>query len=96
MEWLANLKIEYVVIASVVLLVLRLWLGRYKTVIAKSAAEIVESVLIAVVLVFLIIRPFIIQAFFIPSGSMNQLFWCTTTFWSISSSIDSKNLSEEI
>ncbi|MCL6519770.1 MAG: signal peptidase I [Armatimonadetes bacterium] len=70
MEWLANLKIEYVIIISVVLLILRLWLGRYKNVTAKSAAEIVESVLIAIVLVFLIIRPFIIQAFFIPSGSM--------------------------
>ena len=33
-------------------------------------AEFVESALIAIVLVFLVIRPFVVQAFYIPSGSM--------------------------
>lgn len=70
MEWLANLKIEYVLIASVVLLFLRLWLGRFKSPLGKSAAEVVESALIAIVLVFLVIRPFVVQSFYIPSGSM--------------------------
>jgi len=37
---------------------------------AKSAAEIVESLLIAILLVFLIIKPFLVQSFFIPSESM--------------------------
>ncbi|HEY3396818.1 MAG TPA: signal peptidase I [Armatimonadota bacterium] len=32
--------------------------------------EIVDSLLVAVLLVFLILRPFVVQAFFIPSGSM--------------------------
>ncbi|MBI3911139.1 MAG: signal peptidase I [Armatimonadetes bacterium] len=35
-----------------------------------SVAEFIESALIAIVLVFLIIRPFIVQAFYIPSESM--------------------------
>lgn len=70
MEWLANLRVEYVIAAALVLLLARLILGRYKTPLAKAAAETAESALIAVVLVFLIIRPFIVQAFFIPSESM--------------------------
>lgn len=35
-----------------------------------AVLEFVDSALIAVLLVFLILRPFVIQAFFIPSGSM--------------------------
>lgn len=36
----------------------------------RFLAELLDSGIIAVVLVFFIIRPFILQAFFIPSGSM--------------------------
>ena len=70
MEWLANIKIQYVLAAIVVLAAARLVLGKYKSRAAKSAAETVESALIAIVLVFLIIKPFVMQAFFIPSESM--------------------------
>jgi len=70
MEWLANIKLQYIIAAVVVLFAARMVLRKYKSSIAKSAAEIVESALIAVVLVFLIIRPFVVQAFFIPSESM--------------------------
>jgi signal peptidase I len=35
-----------------------------------STLEIVDSLLVAVLLVFLILRPFVVQAFYIPSGSM--------------------------
>ena len=70
MEWLANIQIEYIIAAVIVLFLARLALARYKTPTAKSAAEIVESALIAIVLVFLIIRPFVVQAFYIPSESM--------------------------
>ncbi|MBP6965431.1 MAG: signal peptidase I [Armatimonadetes bacterium] len=34
-------------------------------------AEVVESAMIAIALVFLLIRPFVVQAFFIPSPSMS-------------------------
>jgi len=37
---------------------------------ARGVAEILESLIIAGILVFLIIRPFFVQAFFIPSESM--------------------------
>jgi signal peptidase I len=39
---------------------------------ARALAEILESLIIAGVLVFLIIRPFFVQAFFIPSESMEN------------------------
>lgn len=69
-DWLANISLEYVIAAVVVLLIARLLFGKGKSATAKSAAEIAESALIAIVLVFLIIRPFVVQAFYIPSGSM--------------------------
>jgi signal peptidase I len=36
----------------------------------SAILEIVDSLLVAVLLVFLILRPFVVQAFYIPSGSM--------------------------
>lgn len=69
-EWLANLSYTAVIIFIVVLLCLRYILLRQKTPFTKSAAEITESLAIAMGLVFLIIRPFFVQAFFIPSESM--------------------------
>ncbi len=69
-EWLANMPIEYVIATIVVLAVIRLALGKLKSPAAKPSAEMAESALMAVALVYLLIRPFIIQAFFIPSGSM--------------------------
>ena len=69
-DWLANISIGYVIAAIIVLLIARLIFGKYEGAAAKSAAEVSESALIAIALVFLIIRPFIMQAFYIPSGSM--------------------------
>lgn len=64
------MPIQYVVATIVVLFIVRIILGRYKSPGAKSSAELVESALVAIALVFLLIRPFIVQAFYIPSGSM--------------------------
>jgi signal peptidase I len=72
-DWLANLSVKWVLIAASLLLVLRMTLPRMRALPkawADSAAEFVESALIAIVLVFLVIRPFVVQAFYIPSGSM--------------------------
>lgn len=69
-EWLANLSPLTVVIVIVVLAVLRYVLLKLETPTGKSIAEIAESLAIAMGLVFLIIRPFFVQAFFIPSPSM--------------------------
>jgi len=69
-EWLANITLPYILAVVGVLVLLRLMLGKATTPGMKSIAEGVESALIAVVLVFLVIRPFVVQAFYIPSGSM--------------------------
>src|SRR5688500_15551677 len=37
---------------------------------ARALGEILESFVIAVVIVFLVVRPFMVQAFYIPSRSM--------------------------
>jgi signal peptidase I len=69
-EILANLSVAHIVLAALVLTVLRFALIPQRAAIAKSAAELIESLLVAGVLVFLIIRPFFMQAFYIPSESM--------------------------
>jgi signal peptidase I len=72
-DWLANISVKWVLVVAGLLLVLRMSLPRMRTLPrqwADSTAEFVESALIAIVLVFLIIRPFVVQAFYIPSGSM--------------------------
>jgi len=69
-ERLANLPIPVVVVTIVVLFALRYVLVKQRHPIAKPIAEVAESLAVAMGLVFLIIRPFIIQAFFIPSESM--------------------------
>lgn len=70
-EKLANLSIPQVLIIVAILAALRLLLPRLKNPSAKSIAEICESLAIAMALVFLLIRPFLVQAFYIPSPSMN-------------------------
>ena len=69
-EVLANLSIGYIVLAAFVLTLVRMVLIPSRSPLAKSVAELVESLIIAGVLVFMIIRPVFVQAFFIPSESM--------------------------
>ncbi len=69
-ETLANLSIIWILAIVAGLTVLRLGLIRVPTAAARSTSEILESGIIAIVLVFLIIRPFVVQAYFIPSPSM--------------------------
>ena len=87
-EFLANLSVSSIVLAALCLTLLRLLIlqvgGAMRPRIAgtsagsndagftRGLAEILESLIIAGVLVFLIIRPFLVQAFFIPSESMEN------------------------
>jgi signal peptidase I len=43
--------------------------------IARTMAELLDSVLLAITLVFLILRPLVVQSFYIPSGSMHPTLW---------------------
>lgn len=69
-ETLANLSINIIVCFVIAATLLRIGLIKIKNVAARSTAELLESALIAIVLVFLVIRPFVVQAYFIPSPSM--------------------------
>jgi signal peptidase I len=73
MEWLANLSVKWVLVA-VGALVLALTLFRMTWDQRDQnwvwIIENIQVVLSVVVVVFLIIRPFLFQAFYIPSGSM--------------------------
>ena len=69
-ETLANLNILTILVIIAALTVLRLAFVYLPSDHARSFAEVLESGMIAVALVFLIIRPFVLQAFFIPSPSM--------------------------
>lgn len=70
-ERLANLEWYKVLIIVAVLLVLRFVLLKSRSQFAKSVGETAESLAVAMALVFFIIRPFLVQAFFIPSASMH-------------------------
>jgi signal peptidase I len=69
-ESLANLSIGIVVLAALVLTAFRVILVGSKRPAARGAAEMVESLVIAGIFVFMIIRPFCAQAYYIPSESM--------------------------
>ncbi|MCC6485339.1 MAG: signal peptidase I [Armatimonadetes bacterium] len=70
-ERLANLSWQSVLVIVAVLLLLRFSLIKLENEYAKTIAEVAESLAIAMALVFFLIRPFFVQAFFIPSGSMH-------------------------
>jgi len=69
-EKLAGMSVINVIIVSTVLIVIRLLLKGTENPFLKQVAEFCESLAFAFLLVFLIIRPFFIQSFFIPSASM--------------------------
>lgn len=73
MEWLANLSVKSVLVLIGLVLLVRAWLQRAEKedLTLAAAREFLEAGLIAIVLVFLVVRPYIIQAYFIPSESMH-------------------------
>ena len=49
--------------------------GSARAAVLRAAGELTESVILAVVIVFLLLRPFVVQSYFIPSGSMHPTLW---------------------
>ncbi|MFN3648963.1 MAG: signal peptidase I [Armatimonadota bacterium] len=72
MEWLANISVKWVLVAVGLLIVARGLLGRDGRRDSARAAsrDFIEAALVATVVVFLIIRPYFMQAYFIPTESM--------------------------
>ena len=81
-EIFASLSVGMITLIALVLTMMRIMLLQFKAPragkaddvhpMARGLAEILESLVIAGILVFLIIRPFFVQAFFIPSESMED------------------------
>ena len=73
MEWLAYVSVKWVLVTVAALLWARhaLHRGRRRYPDLLVFREFLDAGLAAVVIVFLIIRPFLFQAYFIPSESMN-------------------------
>lgn len=70
MDWFANMPLPWVIVIVVVLMAIRLLLKGVEGKWAKTIGETAESLALAFALVFLIIRPFLVQAYYIPSESM--------------------------
>jgi signal peptidase I len=81
-EMMANIGLSTVLMAAAILTAVRLILvglgGNPRQArssparAARAVADLTESLIVAGVLVFMIIRPFLFQAFFIPSASMEK------------------------
>jgi signal peptidase I len=67
---IADLHVVTIVWFALALTVLRLALVKLPGQVVRAVVEIIEAALIAGVFVFLIVQPFVVKAFYIPSGSM--------------------------
>ena len=70
MEWLANISVKGVLLTLGLLLLARTAIRRYPAQLLVLARELLDAALIALVIVFLVIRPYLFQAYYIPSPSM--------------------------
>jgi len=69
-ETLSDLHVVNIVWFTIILTVVRLAFIRLPGNAIRALVEIIEAALIAGVLVFMVIQPFVVKAFYIPSGSM--------------------------
>ncbi len=69
-EKLAGMSIVNVLFLSAVLIIIRVLLRDTTHPVYKQIAEFAESLAFAFLLVFIVVRPFFIQSFYIPSASM--------------------------
>ena len=74
-EQLAGISLFAILVVLAILTAMRSVLHASRIAVLRSVAELLESVLLAVVIVFLLVRPFLVQSYFIPSGSMHPTLW---------------------
>lgn len=70
LEKIAGMSWQTALLLTAIFLTIRFVLGKPKTPVLKFISETSETLGVAIGVVFLIIRPFIVQSFFIPSPSM--------------------------
>lgn len=74
-ERIAGISLPTIVLILVILTLLRCALHWARAAFLRATGEVLESVILAISLVFLILRPFVVQSYFIPSGSMHPTLW---------------------
>ncbi len=74
-ERIAGISLPTILLILVILTVLRGALHWSRVALLRATGEVLESVILAIALVFLVLRPFVVQSYFIPSGSMHPTLW---------------------
>lgn len=71
-DQIANISPMYVVLVVMVLTIIRLAVAKIKDPWARTTSEICDTVNFVLIVAFLLIKPFVAQAFYIPSESMEK------------------------
>lgn len=71
-QQLADLHVSSILIFALVLTVIRIGLITNKSAAARAVVELADAALFASVLMFMIVLPFAVKSFYIPSGSMRE------------------------
>ncbi|MBC8101869.1 MAG: signal peptidase I [Cytophagales bacterium] len=74
-ERIAGVSLPTVLLILVFLTAMRGALHASRIALLRATGEVMESVILAIGIVFLILRPFVVQSYFIPSGSMHPTLW---------------------
>ena len=74
-EQIAGVSLPVVIALLIALTAMRGALYATRVAVLRSVGDLLESVILALALVFLLLRPFLVQSFFIPSGSMHPTLW---------------------
>lgn len=74
-ERLAGISLTSVVLILIILTLMRGAMNRSRAPLVRGFGEILESVILSIAIVFLLLRPFVVQSYFIPSDSMRPTLW---------------------
>jgi signal peptidase I len=74
-ERIASVSLPTVLLLLLGLTVARALLGAIRLPLFRAFSDLLESLTLAIALVFLILRPFVVQSYYIPSGSMHPTLW---------------------
>jgi signal peptidase I len=74
-ERIASVSLPTVLLFLICLTVARAGFYSARVPVLRAIGDLLESLILAVALVFLLLRPFVVQSFYIPSGSMHPTLW---------------------
>ncbi|MDX1931837.1 MAG: signal peptidase I, partial [Capsulimonadales bacterium] len=74
-EQIASVSLRTVLFVLIALTATRAAFGATRVPALRVISDLLESLIPAIALVFFLLRPFVVQSFFIPSGSMQPTLW---------------------